>query len=177
MTRADVPTPTIVLMAGLPGSGKTTLALALGRALGWPVIDKDTLKTAMLAAGVAEAIAGPAGYELMFDLGRDLVVGQRLSAILDSPAAYPICTEKALEIALAAGARLKVVLCLADPPTRNRRLAQRAARLSQLTADNPATGDGRARFTHLPGDTLILQTVRPLDALIAHALAYVLQDE
>jgi len=35
---------TLVLMAGLPGAGKTTLAYALGRELGWQVIDKDTYK-------------------------------------------------------------------------------------------------------------------------------------
>ena len=65
------PQPTLVLMAGPPGAGKTTLALAIGHARGWPVIDKDTLKSAMLTVGVAEALAGPGSYELLNDLGRD----------------------------------------------------------------------------------------------------------
>lgn len=66
--------PTLVLMAGPPGAGKTTLALALSRALGWPSVDKDTLKSSMLAAGVPEEIAGRASYDLMFDVGRDLLL-------------------------------------------------------------------------------------------------------
>ncbi|MDQ1519992.1 MAG: hypothetical protein QOI55_1065 [Actinomycetota bacterium] len=33
-----------VLVSGLPGSGKTTLATTLGTALGWPVVSKDVIK-------------------------------------------------------------------------------------------------------------------------------------
>lgn len=40
--------PTLVVMAGLSGAGKSTLALALGRALGWPVLDKDSIKAPLL---------------------------------------------------------------------------------------------------------------------------------
>jgi predicted kinase len=36
-----------VLVSGLPGSGKTTLASALGPALGWPVLAKDVIKEAL----------------------------------------------------------------------------------------------------------------------------------
>jgi signal recognition particle GTPase len=46
--------PTLLLMAGLPGAGKTTLALALGRILHWPVVDKDTLKSTLLLADIPE---------------------------------------------------------------------------------------------------------------------------
>jgi predicted kinase len=40
----------IILVNGLPGSGKTTLATALGTALGVPVISKDAVKEALYAA-------------------------------------------------------------------------------------------------------------------------------
>ncbi len=52
--------PTLVLMAGLAGTGKTSLALALGNRLGWPVIDKDTGKSGLLELGVSEELAGAA---------------------------------------------------------------------------------------------------------------------
>ena len=99
---------------GCPGSGKTTLALALSHALGWPMLDKDTLKSVLLTCGIAEALAGPASYEVLLSLGRDLLVEQRLSVILDSPAGYPSVVERAQAIALDGGARLSVILCLAE---------------------------------------------------------------
>ena len=40
--------PTLALMAGLPGVGKTTLANELGLRLGWVVIDKDSIKDSLL---------------------------------------------------------------------------------------------------------------------------------
>lgn len=35
--------PTLVLLAGLPATGRSTVAIALARRLGWPAIDKDLL--------------------------------------------------------------------------------------------------------------------------------------
>src|SRR5579884_3196748 len=62
------PAPTLVLMAGAPGAGKTTLALAVGRALGWPVVDKDTLKSVLLTAAIANEVAGATSYRLLYAL-------------------------------------------------------------------------------------------------------------
>ena len=50
MLRTIMSSPILVLMAGLPGGSKTMLALALGKELGWPVLDKDTVKTTLLEA-------------------------------------------------------------------------------------------------------------------------------
>ena len=135
--------PTLVLLAGPPGAGKTTLALAVGEALRWPVIDKDTLKSALLAVGIADDLAGPASYELLLAVGRDLFLHQRLSVILDSPATYPVVVERATELARAAGAALRVVLCLADRELRTRRMAARVARPSQWVVDASAIEDGQ----------------------------------
>jgi predicted kinase len=177
--------PTLVLMAGLPGSGKSTLAVALGRRLGWPVLDKDTIKSGLLGIGVGEDLAGPASYVRLYELSRDLVLGQRLSVILDSPAAYPQVIERTGKTCLEAGARLKVVLCLAERATRNRRMQERTPMPSQPAisarrGDNLArdgfalAGRGRERFVHLPEATMALDTERPVGGLVEEAMAYVL---
>ncbi len=164
---------TLLLMAGLPGAGKTTLALALGRILHWPVIDKDTLKSTLLLAGIAEQTAGPTAYDLMFAMGQDLLVQQGLSVILDSPALYARGIKRASEMAEMASARFKVVLCLADSRVRARRMAERETRISQLTAMATSTeDDGRQHFLHLPADTLTLDTTRPLEELIPAVLSF-----
>ena len=159
-------------MAGLPGAGKTTLALALGKALGWPVLDKDTVKTALLEMAVPEQISGPASYLLPLALCRDLVVQQRRSVIFDSPALYPANIAQAQGIAEVSGGTLKIIYCQADGGLRNQRLAQRPRRLSQMDNDPTLNAEAIARFAHLPPERLTLSMDRPLAELTADALEY-----
>ena len=58
--------PILILVSGLPGAGKSTLAEGLGRALGCPVFAKDWLEAALWRSGVRrEQGSGWAGYELL----------------------------------------------------------------------------------------------------------------
>ena len=165
--------PSVVLMAGLTGSGKTTLALALGVALGWPVLDKDTLKSTLLEANLGEAIAARVAYDLLFALARDLLVRQRRSLILDSPTRFPFILETAQAIADERNALLSVILCLAGGTVRNQRLAQRVAMRSQPRGDTMTTvEEERAAFAHLPPETLVLDAGRSPEELVAEALTY-----
>ena len=43
--------PTLVLVTGPAGSGKTTLASAVGAAVGCPVVSRDAIKEGMVATG------------------------------------------------------------------------------------------------------------------------------
>src|SRR5215468_4750140 len=94
---------TFVLMAGFPGTGKTTLAAALGKALGFPVINKDYLKESLLLAAATGAITdeelGRAVYEIVFAFAHDMLVRQQISIILDTAALHPFILERALNIA------------------------------------------------------------------------------
>jgi predicted kinase len=80
----------LIVFSGLPGTGKSTLAEAIGRDLGIPVFAKDWLEATLLRSGLKssgeEKSLGFAGYELLTVLAeRQLMLGQ--SAILDSVAA------------------------------------------------------------------------------------------
>lgn len=176
--------PTLVLMAGLPGVGKSTLALAIGKRLGWPVLDKDSIKSPLLGLGASEELAGPASYVLLYELAREIVSEQGLSAVLDSPAAYPEVVEKAEEVVCAAGGRLRVILCHASREMRQKRQRGRTPKLSQpgpLVREGDALAElsrtaedhGLDSFAHLPSERLDLDTERPIEELIDAALAYV----
>jgi len=80
----------LIVMAGLPGTGKSCIAEAVGRELSCPVYAKDWLEAARRRSGLAQTpetahLLGYAGYELLMALAeRQLRLGQ--SAILVSVA-------------------------------------------------------------------------------------------
>lgn len=167
------PRPTLVMMAGLPGSGKSTIALAISNSLHWPVIDKDTIKSAALEASVPEMIAGKISYDLMFDIANDMLVQQQLSVVLDSPAGYEVVMRKAQDMASSANAKLKVILCLADRSLRIQRLTERVPRPSQWATINQTGEDAwTEQRGFFPADTLVLRTNRPIPELTKKAVAY-----
>ena len=74
----------IVVVSGLPGSGKTTLARCLAPELGLPLISKDTIKEALFdSLGTGDLSwsrsLGKASHEVMYALAREA-----RSAVLES---------------------------------------------------------------------------------------------
>lgn len=160
----------LILMAGMPGSGKSTVALALGAEFGMPVIDKDVIVSTLLDAGIDEPVAQPASYAVMFALGRE-VLRQRGIVILDSPAGLAISVEAARTVANDADAELVCVLCLADRDIRNARVAARISMRSQPVRESRTAGDGRERSAHLPPDTIVVTTEDDVETCAATVLA------
>ena len=95
---------TLLLLKGHPATGKSTLANALARRLGWPLIDKDDIKdhTYPLPDG------GHLSYAIMWQIVRhQLAIG--LSVLVDSPLSYPTTYETGQELAAEFGTQLLVV--------------------------------------------------------------------
>ncbi len=166
---------TLTLMAGLPGAGKSTLAYALSRALNWHVINKDKHKEVLLQQGWDDETAGIAAYELAFETARDVLVWQQGSVILDSAALHTFILQKALNLLeLVQGARLKVILCIADHDLRNKRLRNRPFQLTNIRVNPETIPDYLRLFEHLPPHTLKLYTINPLHEYLEEAKNYLL---
>jgi 8-oxo-dGTP diphosphatase len=169
---------TRVLLAGMPGVGKTTLALMLSQIWDWPVIDKDSLTSPLLTGGVSPELAGPASYTLMLEIAHDLLVTQHLSVILDSPGRFPFVFERLNEMTKEVGARLKVIQCEAPRQLRHQRLTSREARPSQWRGDAGLSDEEeRLMFAHLPAHRLVLDTSLSCEDCLALACTYLRQEE
>ena len=124
----------LIAFSGLPGTGKTTLAEALGRDLGIPVFAKDWLEAALLRSGLASASDGRslglAGYELLTVLAeRQLMLDQ--SVILDSVAGLQTIRDAWHRLALQYRADWRVIECICSDEALHR------ARLSGRTRQIP----------------------------------------
>ena len=118
----------LIVFSGLPGTGKTSLAEAIGRQLGLPVFAKDwleaTLKRSQLGAEAAQH-TGYAAYELLTTLAeRQLMLGQ--SAILDSVLSIAKIREQWRALAQKYQAQWRVIECIcSDENIHRQRLSQR----------------------------------------------------
>ncbi len=166
----DARSPVLILMAGMPGAGKSTVALVLGVEFGMPVIDKDVIVSAMLDRGIIEEHAHPAAYQATFDLVERLLRVQRLSVIVDTPAVYPSTLGWATRLCAETGAHLIPVLCSADGVARYDRMAAREGLRSHSKGTSRKSGTARERFAHFPDDTIELDTMRPVEGVIREAI-------
>ncbi len=163
----------LILMAGMPGAGKTTVALALGAEFGMPVIDKDVVVSSLLDEDIAENMAQPAAYRATFDLAQHLLRLQRLPVIVDTPAVYPSVLEWASTLCAGTGAMLIPVLCSADGEARYDRMAAREGLRSHSKGTSRTPGKARERFVHLPDHTIELDTMKPLEDVVQEAISAV----
>ena len=102
----------ILVFSGLPGAGKSTLAEAIGRRIGIPVLSVDPIEHAILRAGIAPGPqTGLAAY-LVVEAIADAQLTLAQSTIVD--AVNAVEPAKTMWRALAAkhGAPLRIVECV-----------------------------------------------------------------
>ncbi len=166
----------LVALKGFAGSGKSTLGRALGRELGWPVIDKDDIKD-VLDGHTPEA--NRLSYDIMLNVARRQLL-QGTSVICDSPLNFRTLYEAAERVASETGALLVVIeCCCPDEDVWSERInARKSLGLpSHHQTDWGSFQEYRQRVlpqTSYPitSPHLALETTRPLEELVAEALAW-----
>ncbi|MDQ0365962.1 AAA family ATPase [Catenuloplanes indicus] len=151
--------PVLIVFAGLPGVGKSTLARRVGAALPAPVLPVDPIERAYGSTGpqAYRAVAGLA--ELQLDLG--------LSVIVD--AVNPVAESRELWLDLADRAKVPLrvieVWCADEAEHRRRIEARRTADPAYADVDWVRVLERRAEYQPYVGRRVVVDTTVPGDPL------------
>lgn len=167
----------LIVFSGLPGTGKSTLAEAIGKALQIPVFAKDWLEATLLRSGLKptseDKSLGFAGYELLTILAqRQFMLGQ--SVILDSVAASQTIRDIWLKPAAKYGADYRVIECIcSDESLHHLRLKQRQRTIPGWHELKWSDVERVKRYYSLwEGERLVLDMSDPYDENFLKAKAY-----
>lgn len=119
----------LVIFSGLPGAGKTTLAVHAARHLGAALLSKDVIEAALWRSEIRAAEkSGWAGYEVMTALAAEqLRLGH--SVVLDSVAATESIRDTWTRLGADLHVEVRIVECVcSDVATHRRRMEGRGPR-------------------------------------------------
>jgi predicted kinase len=166
----------LIVTSGLPGSGKSTIAEGLAKALPAAILSVDPIEAAMWRSGLAPAKTGIAAYRVAETLASENL-SQGLSVIVD--AVNPVDEARAIWRELseqyAIGLKVIEVIC-SDETIHRQRIETRVRNIEGM----PETSWDRviqrkAEFVPWTDDRLVLDSAtESVDALIEAAIQYCL---
>jgi predicted kinase len=165
----------LIVMSGLPGVGKSTLADELGRRLPACVVSVDPAEDAMLRAGLPQSFeTGVAAYEVCGTFAaRQLTLG--FNVVADAANYLEIARDTWRRAASSARTALRVVhVICSDEDAHRRRLAFRQRGLSHYPEPTWSDVERRRSETEPWSEHhLVIDSCQHLDANVRTCLSYV----
>ncbi len=177
--RGAAGTPTIVVMAWLPGSGKSTVAEVVANRLGLPVVSVDPIESAILSAGIdPDQPTGLAAY-LVAETIAEAVVAAGRGVVVDAVNAVEPAREQWLKLAARQDVPVRFIeVVCSDPELHRSRLEARNRRLPHVTEPSwYAVEQSLDEWEPWSGATgavarITLDSVQPLGVNVEQALAF-----
>jgi len=169
----------LIVMAGLPAAGKSTIAEVVGNRMGVPVVSVDPIEAAILSAGIdADQPTGLAAY-LVAEAFADAVIGGGASIIVDAVNAVNPAREQWLKLAERQKAEIRFIeVVCSDAQLHEQRLTARAARLAAASLPETfAVEQSLDEWEDWTGPSgaiarITLDSVEPLGVNVERALAF-----
>ncbi|MBM3947392.1 MAG: ATP-binding protein [SAR202 cluster bacterium] len=131
------PRPVLVMLVGLPGTGKTTFAARLAERFPLAVVESDAMRKTLFPRPTYSPAESRRVFAAIHEvLGR--LLAERVPALLDATNLVEANRRELYQIAEGAGARLFIVRLTAPDEVVRRRLAERLA--TRAVAENSDAG-------------------------------------
>jgi len=170
----------LIAMAGLPGSGKSTIAQVLGGRLGASVVSVDPIEAAILKAGIdSDQPTGLAAY-LVAETIAEFVLTSGHDVIVDAVNAVDPAREQWVGLAERQGVKLKFIeVACSDPELHRRRLENRPGHPLPFRSEALAHAVEQSldEYSSWAGPSaaiprITIDTVQPLGSNVESALAF-----
>lgn len=169
----------LIVTAGLPGSGKSTIADVLGEKLGIPVISVDPLESAILSAGIdSDQPTGLAAY-LVAETLASSVMSPGTSVIVDAVNAVNPAREQWVALAARHGDAIRFIeVVCSDAEIHRERLEARHRNLPHVSEPTwHAVEQSLDEYDEWSGasaevERLTLDSVEPLARNVERALQF-----
>jgi predicted kinase len=170
----------LIAMAGLPGSGKSTIADVVGKQLGIAVVSVDPIESAILSAGIdSDQPTGLAAYLVAEKLASSVLAAGH-SIIIDAVNAVDPARDQWVKLAARRGVPLKFieVRCF-DPEVHRARLEKRSRNLPHVTEPTwHAVEQSLDEYSEWSGESgavarITLDSVEQLPTSVSRAVAFI----
>jgi predicted kinase len=163
----------LIVLSGLPGTGKSAVADGVASALRLPVLSVDPLESAILRAGIAHGFeTGLAAY-LVAETLADRFMAVGLDPVIDAVNSVEQARDMWRALARKHRALFRIIECLVSDSTAH--AARLAARDRGLALPEPTGEDverRRSEWTPWPEPHLTLDALDGIEVNVAAALAY-----
>jgi predicted kinase len=168
----------LVAMAGLPGTGKSTIGQVVASRLGVPVVSVDPIETAILQAGIAaDQPTGLAAY-LVAETLTERILAAGTGVMVDAVNAVDPAREQWVNLAARMNESLKFIeVVCSDPELHRSRIENWRKRMPHIQLTWNAVEQSFDDYAEWTGDSgavarITLDSVEPLGVNVERAITF-----